>query len=91
MPKIMAENISRRKINLTRAQISEVKNKHPDWNRYKLSSLPKLFSCFLLVVFLSFPSPSGKRVSACPLKKEVLYAVYPTPGSADREAVGSAL
>ena len=56
-----------------------------------LSSLPKLFSCFLLVVFLSFPSPSGKRVSACPLKKEVLYAVYPTPGSADREAVGSAL
>ncbi|QTA92173.1 DNA-methyltransferase [Desulfonema magnum] len=42
MPKIMAENISRRKIRLTKEQILEVKTKHPDWNRYKLA---KHFGC----------------------------------------------
>ncbi len=37
MPKIMAENVSRRKIKLSKEEILHVKNKHPDWNRYKLA------------------------------------------------------
>jgi DNA modification methylase len=37
MPRIMAENISRRKVNLSKEGIIEVKEKHPDWNRYKLA------------------------------------------------------
>ncbi len=37
MPKIMAENVSRRKIGLTTEQILEAKKKHPTWNRYKLA------------------------------------------------------
>ena len=37
MPKIMAENISRRKIKLTKKDILKVKKQHPDWNRYKLA------------------------------------------------------
>jgi len=37
MPKIMAENVSRRKIKLTKEDILKVKKKHPDWNRYKLA------------------------------------------------------
>jgi len=42
MPKIMAENISRRKIALSKEDILEVKRKHPNWNRYKLA---KHFGC----------------------------------------------
>ena len=42
MPKIMAENISRRKIKLTKEQILEVRAKHPTWNRYKLA---EYFGC----------------------------------------------
>ncbi len=42
MPKIMAENVSRRKIGLTKGQILEVKSKHPEWNRYKLA---EYFGC----------------------------------------------
>lgn len=38
MPKIMAENISRRKINLTKEDILIVKRQHPDWNKYKLAA-----------------------------------------------------
>ncbi|OQX26267.1 MAG: site-specific DNA-methyltransferase [Desulfobacteraceae bacterium IS3] len=38
MPKIMAENISRRKVNLSKEEILNVKEKHPDWNRYKLAA-----------------------------------------------------
>lgn len=37
MPKIMAENISRRKIALSKEDILAVKKKYPDWNRYKLA------------------------------------------------------
>ncbi len=37
MPKIMAENISRRKIDLTKEDILKVVKQHPDWNRYKLA------------------------------------------------------
>lgn len=37
MPKIMAENISRRKIELSKEDILEVMKKHPNWNRYKLA------------------------------------------------------
>ena len=37
MPKIMAENISRRKINLTKEDILKVVQQHPNWNRYKLA------------------------------------------------------
>jgi len=42
MPKIMAENVSRRKIGLTKEQILEVKSKNPEWNRYKLA---EYFGC----------------------------------------------
>ena len=38
MPKIMAENVSRRKVALTKEQILEVKQKHPTWDRYKLAA-----------------------------------------------------
>ncbi len=37
MPKIMAENVSRRRINLSREDVLAVKKKHPDWNRYRLA------------------------------------------------------
>jgi len=37
MPRIMAENISRRKIALSKEDILAVKKKHPSWNRYKLA------------------------------------------------------
>jgi len=42
MPKIMAENISRRKISLSKDDILAVKKKHPNWNRYKLA---EYFKC----------------------------------------------
>lgn len=42
MPKIMAENVSRRKVNLTTEEIMEVKRQHPEWNRYKLA---EYFKC----------------------------------------------
>lgn len=42
MPKIMAENVSRRKVKLSREQILEVKREHPEWNRYKLA---EYFGC----------------------------------------------
>jgi site-specific DNA-methyltransferase (adenine-specific) len=42
MPKIMAENVSRKKVNLTKQEILEVKIKHPDWSRYKLA---EYFNC----------------------------------------------
>ena len=38
MPKIMAENVSRRKVELTKEQILEAKQKHPTWNRHKLAA-----------------------------------------------------
>ena len=37
MPRIMAENVSRRKIAVSREEIIRVKEKHPDWNRYRLA------------------------------------------------------
>ena len=37
MPKIMAENVSRRKIGVTREQILDAKQKHPSWNRCQLA------------------------------------------------------
>ena len=37
MPKIMAENVSRRKIALSKGEILAVKKKHPDWNRHQLA------------------------------------------------------
>lgn len=42
MPKIMAENITRRKVSLSKEDILVVKKKHPDWNRYKLA---EYFGC----------------------------------------------
>ena len=42
MPKIMAENVSRRRINLTRENILEVKQANPSWNRYQLAAY---FNC----------------------------------------------
>ncbi len=38
MPKIMAENVSRRKIGVTKEQILEAKKKHPTWNRDQLAA-----------------------------------------------------
>ncbi len=38
MPKIMAENVSRRKIKLTKEDILAVKQQHPEWNRYQLAA-----------------------------------------------------
>lgn len=37
MPKIMAENITKRKVNLSAKDISKVKKEHPDWSRHKLA------------------------------------------------------
>lgn len=37
MPKIMAENVSRRKVALLKEDILAVREIHPDWNRYKLA------------------------------------------------------
>lgn len=37
MPKIMAENVSRRKVTLAKEEIVAVKSNHPDWNRYQLA------------------------------------------------------
>ena len=37
MPKIMAENVSRRKIKLSKEDILEVKQQHSDWSRYRLA------------------------------------------------------
>lgn len=42
MPKIMAENISRRKVKLSREDILKVKEIHPDWNKFKLA---EYFGC----------------------------------------------
>ena len=42
MPKLMAENISRRKIELTQSDILKVKKQHPAWNRQKLA---EYFGC----------------------------------------------
>jgi DNA modification methylase len=38
MPKIMAENISRRKVSLCKEDILAVKKENPDWNRNKLAA-----------------------------------------------------
>lgn len=38
MPKIMAENVSRRKVSLSKEDILAVKNENPDWNRDKLAA-----------------------------------------------------
>lgn len=38
MPRIMAENVSRRKISLSREDILAVRARHPDWNRYQLAA-----------------------------------------------------
>ncbi len=37
MPKIMAENVSRRKVTLSKEEIVAIKSSHPDWNRYQLA------------------------------------------------------
>ena len=37
MPRIMAENVSRRKVALSRQEVVAVKEKHPDWSRYQLA------------------------------------------------------
>jgi DNA modification methylase len=42
MPKIMAENVSRRKVSLSKEEIFTVKQKHSDWNRFKLA---EYFGC----------------------------------------------
>lgn len=42
MPKIMAENVSRRKVQLTKEQILKVKREHPGWSRHKLA---EYFQC----------------------------------------------
>ncbi|MBU1150809.1 MAG: site-specific DNA-methyltransferase, partial [Proteobacteria bacterium] len=39
MPRIMAENISRRKVAITREQILEAKKTHPNYSRYQLAEL----------------------------------------------------
>lgn len=39
MPRIMAENISRRKIPITREQIIEIWTKYPHYNRYQIAKL----------------------------------------------------
>jgi len=41
MPRIMAENISRRKSSVTKEQIMEEKKRHPSYNRYQLAGLLK--------------------------------------------------
>lgn len=42
MPKIMAENISRRKIALTKEDVLQAKKRHPTWNKYQLA---EYFGC----------------------------------------------
>lgn len=42
MPRIMAENVSRRKIFLSKEDVLEVRKKNPDWNRDKLA---QYFKC----------------------------------------------
>src|SRR6266849_4573889 len=42
MPKIMAENTTRRRVDLTKEQILEAMKLHPDYNRYQLA---ELFGC----------------------------------------------
>lgn len=42
MPKIMAENISRRKVSLSKEEILIMKEKHPKWNKFKLA---EYFKC----------------------------------------------
>lgn len=42
MPKIMAENVSRRKIKVIKEDILEVKKQYPDWNKYDLA---EYFGC----------------------------------------------
>lgn len=42
MPKIMAENITKRKVDLSANDITKVRKKHPEWNRYKLA---EYFGC----------------------------------------------
>lgn len=37
MPKIMAENVSRRRVRLTKEQILDAKQKHPLWKRHQLA------------------------------------------------------
>ena len=37
MPKIMAENVSGRRVRLTKKQILDVKQRHPLWNRHQLA------------------------------------------------------
>lgn len=39
MPKIQAETIKRRKINITKEQILEAKNQYPDFSRYQIGKL----------------------------------------------------
>jgi len=39
MPKIMAENISRRKSKITKEQVLKAMRQHPDYNRYQLAEL----------------------------------------------------
>ena len=42
MPRIMAENVSRRRVALTKEQILDVKKRHPSWSRYQLA---EYFNC----------------------------------------------
>ncbi|MBA3530608.1 MAG: site-specific DNA-methyltransferase [Ardenticatenales bacterium] len=39
MPKIMAENVSRRKVNVTREQILAIQLEHPEYSRYQIAEL----------------------------------------------------
>jgi site-specific DNA-methyltransferase (adenine-specific) len=39
MPKIMAENASRKKVNITREQVLEAMRTHPGYNRYQIAKL----------------------------------------------------
>lgn len=39
MPRIMAENVSRRKVSISREQIVEAQKQHPSFNRYQLAEL----------------------------------------------------
>lgn len=39
MPKIMAENVSHRKISVTREQVLEAMRRHPGYNRYQIADL----------------------------------------------------
>jgi len=39
MPRIMAENVSRRRVSITREQVLEAWEKHPDYTRYQIAEL----------------------------------------------------